>query len=1119
MWCVRVSKISNSNCNSLSIFSLPLQRLLTSVRLHNKGLDIIEVSDDGIGIEQESHPFIALPHATSKIIHFSDIYNSNSLQMNQVTTAHLQSHPPSPSHEAKPSVPEGPTPRSTFGFRGEALHCLANISEKLMVATRTSSDKVATKMEFHTDGTMDRSSVTTIPKKIGTTVAVLKLFYKLPVRYKDFTLHIKEQRTKLIQLIIGYAIFLSPTVRFHIMDINSKNGREKSLFITPYYPPSNQNTITLKDSVSSILGCNILHHLADISIDLSPYVQQAEMIRRHDNHKSDTPNNIISNIAWTMKGLVSTGLKNTGQSASASQASTNAASSNSKPVHYFAINQRPVDLPAVSRLINKVYKNMWRAGSNTSSNATTGPTCTCIMELTLPLHVYDINLSPDKRKVQFWNEELLHNVIERALVEFWTIANNSSNVKNNCADAMSNEGNIDSESGHVPILFSQPQTKEPPSVRRNTSLSCGKASFVTAASQPSVNPSNNDPDDDDSINAFENVDSPSTTARRVRNTRTKDDANLLNSSCHSSMSHDSFTSVTSRSYHRRYAFVHDPQQSIQKQQEYSNDQYIDTKNASFRQPVGESSLSGNTNPTVVVARPSNTMGELKRFHEVQQRFRRSDSNDSTSLLQLSTTSTNDNVNTSKGQNHDRALIPPQKSSSSLERFGYNVTSADTTNMVSTAALQASHTVNQNRSDKATPQNESKRLRTQVESDEQQTVATNNVMTSMKDKQALDSSSTLPTINNELATSEDGTTIWQGVSSEDILMATVQDRITTIQRKRQRCDANTVSSRGNTATMEESSAATPNDLNHSLTKEELQHMKVIGQFNLGFIVAMTPDQKLWILDQHACDERYQFEKLQKQTTKLFEQPLIAPLPMELSFMEETCIVDNIKVLEQNGFRLQYDETKPSRHRFSLLAVPHSGAPDGRNAVQYGKQDVQDICAILLSRHSHSQMEDNEDVNDMYSYNVHGGTGTDGTGLYGNNAVRRYAGSSGLDQRMSQTSLTAMNASQNEWAEPSTGEQIIARLPKTIAMFASRACRNSIMIGKALSTKEMEKVIQHLSGVDTPWMCAHGRPTICHPELDVSGMGQMDDRVASEHIAGPTITCLSQTDVAFDDDNDE
>jgi DNA mismatch repair protein PMS2 len=54
----------------------------------------------------------------------------------------------------------------------------------------------------------------------------------------------------------------------------------------------------------------------------------------------------------------------------------------------------------------------------------------------------------------------------------------------------------------------------------------------------------------------------------------------------------------------------------------------------------------------------------------------------------------------------------------------------------------------------------------------------------------------------------------------------------------------------------------------------------------------------------------------------------------------------------------------------------------------------------------------------------------------------------------------------------------RCSKARAMFAMRACRSSIMIGKALSEKMMEKVVRNLGGLDKPWSCPHGRPTMRH-----------------------------------------
>lgn len=55
---------------------------------------------------------------------------------------------------------------------------------------------------------------------------------------------------------------------------------------------------------------------------------------------------------------------------------------------------------------------------------------------------------------------------------------------------------------------------------------------------------------------------------------------------------------------------------------------------------------------------------------------------------------------------------------------------------------------------------------------------------------------------------------------------------------------------------------------------------------------------------------------------------------------------------------------------------------------------------------------------------------------------------------------------------------ARLPRIRSMFASRACRQSIMFGKALNYQEMKRVIKHMEETESPWQCPHGRPTIRH-----------------------------------------
>ena len=255
---------------------------------------------------------------------------------------------------------------------------------------------------------------------------------------------------------------------------------------------------------------------------------------------------------------------------------------------------------------------------------------------------------------------------------------------------------------------------------------------------------------------------------------------------------------------------------------------------------------------------------------------------------------------------------------------------------------------------------------------------------------------------------------------------------------------------------------------SLTKQDFEDMKVIGQFNLGFILVKCRNH-LWVLDQHACDEKYNFERL-CATTVIHEQKLLAPIPLELSPSEEACIMENRETFAKNGFRFQYDADKAPRQRFALISLPHSGARDGRKAVQFGKDDVHALCAVLGADGSSYSPQD-------------GGTGVDGSGIYGNNAVRRYAG-----------------VSQN-------GERAMLRIPKAVAMFANRACRGSVMIGTALSIKEMETIVTRLGSVDHPWTCPHGRPTLKHVK-DLLGTELEDARRTLKYSVGPTLSTMTE-----------
>ena len=112
------------------------------------------------------------------------------------------------------------------------------------------------------------------------------------------------------------------------------------------------------------------------------------------------------------------------------------------------------------------------------------------------------------------------------------------------------------------------------------------------------------------------------------------------------------------------------------------------------------------------------------------------------------------------------------------------------------------------------------------------------------------------------------------------------------------------------------------------------MRVAGE---GGAAAMDD---LFIVDQHAADEKYNFETLQR-TTKIDSQKLFRcvhlvfliswsseltsedrPQTLELTAADELVALENIDVLRQNGFELDVSEERPPGQRVQLTAQPVS-----------------------------------------------------------------------------------------------------------------------------------------------------------------------------------------------------
>ncbi|AMD22840.1 HHR071Cp [Eremothecium sinecaudum] len=193
---------------------------------------------------------------------------------------------------------------------------------------------------------------------------------------------------------------------------------------------------------------------------------------------------------------------------------------------------------------------------------------------------------------------------------------------------------------------------------------------------------------------------------------------------------------------------------------------------------------------------------------------------------------------------------------------------------------------------------------------------------------------------------------------------------------------------------------------SVCKKDFKKMKVVGQFNLGFIIVtrrLQGKHDLFIVDQHASDEKYNFETL-KNTTTFKSQLLLKPEPIEMSVIDELIVIDNLEVFNRNGFKFKINETRAQGSRVELISFPTS------KRTQFDLNDFHEILRLL----------------------------------------KEYDG-------INRNSI---------------------KCSKIRAMFAMRACRMSIMIGKPLSLKTMTSVVRNLGELEKPWNCPHGRPTLRH-----------------------------------------
>ncbi|RPD53292.1 DNA mismatch repair protein MutL [Lentinus tigrinus ALCF2SS1-7] len=192
-----------------------------------------------------------------------------------------------------------------------------------------------------------------------------------------------------------------------------------------------------------------------------------------------------------------------------------------------------------------------------------------------------------------------------------------------------------------------------------------------------------------------------------------------------------------------------------------------------------------------------------------------------------------------------------------------------------------------------------------------------------------------------------------VSSWDKLRTRLTDAVRERERERiAKLETDKLDSAGiGSATDDDEAVET---LSRVIDKDDFAHMEIVGQFNLGFIIVRrrksrshkgdSPDTEmddLFIVDQHAADEKYNFETLQR-TTKIDSQMLFRPHVLELAAADEIVALENIDVLRQNGFELDVSEDRAPGQRMQLTAQPIS------KSTVFDMKDLEELLHLMQDR---------------------------------------------------------------------------------------------------------------------------------------------------------------------------
>ncbi|XP_014665866.1 PREDICTED: mismatch repair endonuclease PMS2-like [Priapulus caudatus] len=954
------------------------------VRLKDYGSKLIEVIDNGCGVSDLNFQGLTLKHHTSKLKAFSELVGVE-----------------------------------TFGFRGEALSSLCALSD-VVITTCHESSAIGSKLTYGHGG--DILGNIPCPRQKGTTVSVAEIFSTLPVRHREFTKNVRREFTKMVSVLNAYCV-ISTGIR---LSCSNQVGKGKKTIVV-----ATSGNGSTRENIADVFGPKQLNSLVEL-IEIPP---GDEILAEYGFAAKD-----LTAKKFSISGYVSDCTHGEGRSTTDRQ--------------FVFINGRPCNLPNVTKILNDVY-HMYNRYQYPA----------CVLNISSAKEMVDVNVTPDKRQVFVQNERLLQAALKATLLcvfhdRSFSIPTSGTTLQQKITNAKmsSVQGSVMGDkvscSGFLPERpsvaslkrsFGQwhssgalPTEQQVSKQRRidsflNESITAAGAKFSDAS-----HTKGNHGDDKKMVDGtYSGIQVHDEDGRGV--------ADAVSGGRHCSVRHKLSAVVDDDPLNSKDIKISDEdgKETVDEPSGGRHGIVCHRKNKEVAdEPTGN--VSGQA-ININSCEPADSVSSESSGH-FQELLAAGDGSHVMPLLLLSShlhgmpEDCGDVVMEHQGslamplQGHQNKSVQNMATRSALSKFRSSFDKhtrvPDTKGTTGSPQKQSlgpvllshtSHNFQASNCDNEHPtdgrltkcsvglQNNSCLFRnTGLGHTENNSVVQIDTDTEYHDESS-------PQTQGCNYMSSDAPC---GSNNHDILTDSINDMLQ--QRRsvtfpfsmkwlRQRLAAGNWSVeqhslkraarefRARIAPSENKAAV--EELRKTLNKDSFANMQIIGQFNLGFVIASLGTE-LFIVDQHATDEKYNFEQLSKHTI-IRSQKLIKPQDLELTVASECILEENLTVFNKNGFEFVKDETAVSGRGYKLSATPVSGY------WTFGKEDVDELIFML-----------------------------------------------------------------------SDAPGVMCRPTRVSHMFASRACRKSIMIGTALSHSEMKKLVSHMGDMKQPWNCPHGRPTLRH-----------------------------------------